>query len=551
MEIKYWIAPLFTALFLICGCTRTDSPEEVLLRELDRAVAARTGYQHRRHIMLDELDRQATEAKTIERQYDLLHRLTEESLNFNTDSALAASRRLSVLARKSGRPELQARAALCRANVLTHLGMFGEAERMLDSVALTPLPAPELDYSCMIKHMLYEYMAGQASDPELKTRYQQLTSIYRDSVGRLNEPGSFYDMLWRCDMHNAKGTPGEGVRQLEDYLSTHHITSREKALACYRLAESYRLTGERDRERDALAVSAINDMQTGVREYISLRKLALMLYEDGDYDRAYRYLNACMEDAAAGRSRLRLTEAGELYPVVNGVFIDTIERQRQRLGFGFWTMSCLAALLLVTTYLIYRQKRRTESARMALSEANSRLSNVNGQLEQSNLRLQKANMEIRENALLKEEFIASYMEQCTAYISKIDQYQKTLQRIAATRRYDELNKALRTLPSAESEARLFYDSFDETFLRLFPNFISDFNKLLRPGEQLTARIPGRLTPELRIFALIRLGITDSRDIARFLRYTPATIHTYRTRVRNRAKGDRDDLEKLTMQIGIA
>ena len=258
-----------------------------------------------------------------------------------------------------------------------------------------------------------------------------------------------------------------------------------------------------------------------------------------------------MEDAAAGHSSLRLMEAGELYPVVNGVFIDTIERQRGRLSLGFWAMSCLTLLLLVTAWLIYRQKRRTETAHKALSKANTRLNDVNAQLEQSNTQLRQANMEIRENAMLKEEFIASYMEQCTAYISKIDQYQTTLRRIAATRRYDELGKALRTLPSAETEAKVFYDSFDETFLRLFPNFISDFNALLRPEEAIEPRHPGRLTPELRIFALIRLGITDSKDIARFLRYTPATVHTYRTRMRNRAKGSRDDLENLTMQIGIA
>lgn len=533
------------------ACAGSEIQDSQLLDQLDCAVANRSEYQRQRHTMLDELDRQAKEATTIGQQYDLLHRLTEESLNFNTDSAIAANRRLSLLAQKSGSPALQARAALSRANVLSHLGMYGEAERLLDSLALTALSSAERDYSCHIKRTLYEYMACNASDPELKSRYQQLTAAYRDSVGRLNEPGSFYDMLWRCDMHNAKGTPADGARQLEDYMATHQVTTREKALAWYHLQESYRLAGQRDRQRDALALSAINDMQSGVREYISLRKLALMLYQDGDYDRAYRYLNACMEDAAAGHSRLRLMEAGELYPVVNGVFIDTIERQRQRLSLGFWAMSCLTLLLLITAYLIYRQKRRTESAHLALSDANTRLSDVNEQLEHYNRQLQKANMEIRENALLKEEFIASYMEQCTAYISKIDQYQMTLQRIAATRRYEDLNKALRTLPSAESEARLFYDSFDEAFLRLFPNFISDFNRLLRNDEPIVPRQPGRLTPELRIFALIRLGITDSQDIARFLRYALATVHTYRTRVRNRAKGDRDDLENQIMKIGIA
>lgn len=542
---------LLTTVVPLGGCSGIGSHGDRLLDDLDNAVDTRLDCQHQRYMMLAELERQAGDARSVEERYDLLHRLTEESLNFNADSALATSHRLSMLAERSGDRDLQARAALSRANVLGHLGMYGEAEKMLDSISMLPLSRTERDYSIFIRRTLYEYMADNASEPELKARYAGLTAAYRDSVGRLNETGGFYDVLWRCDISNAKGAPGEGARMMEEYIATHQTTARDKALAYYHLAESYRLLGQTARQRDALALSAINDMQTGVREYISLRKLALMLYLEGDYDRAYRYLNVCMEDAAAGHSRLRLMEAGELYPVVNGVFIDTIERQRHRLRVGFWAMSCLTLLLLVTAYLIYRQKRTTESARVALSDANARLNDVNGQLERSNRSLTQANAEIRENAMLKEEFIASYMEQCTAYISKLDQYQMALQRIVATRRYDELGKALRTLPSAESEAKAFYDSFDETFLRLFPNFISDFNALLRPDAQIEPRQPGRLTPELRIFALIRLGITDSKDIARFLRYTPATVHTYRTRIRNRAKGDRDELEALTMKIGIA
>ena len=140
------------------------------------------------------------------------------------------------------------------------------------------------------------------------------------------------------------------------------------------------------------------------------------------------------------------------------------------------------------------------------------------------------------------------MDQCITYIDKLDLYRKSLYKLISNGKTTELRKVLKSSSIIDDELKAFYNQFDETFLKLFPNFIEDFNKLLLPDEAIIPKNTWSLTTELRIFALIRLGITDSDKIAKFLRYSLTTIYNYKTKVRNKAKGDRNALESEIMKI---
>ena len=141
------------------------------------------------------------------------------------------------------------------------------------------------------------------------------------------------------------------------------------------------------------------------------------------------------------------------------------------------------------------------------------------------------------------------MDQCSTYIEKLDAYRRHLGKLAAAGKVQELYKDLKSSKQVEQELKEFYANFDDTFLQLFPTFVEDFNSLLLPDERITPKSGERMSTELRIFALIRLGITDSVKIAQFLRYSVTTIYNYRTRVRNKAAGNRDELETLVARIG--
>ena len=164
-------------------------------------------------------------------------------------------------------------------------------------------------------------------------------------------------------------------------------------------------------------------------------------------------------------------------------------------------------------------------------------------------KLKEANHSIAENSYLKEEYIGRYMDQCSVYLEKMDNYRRSLGKIAATGNVEELYKNIKSSKFIEVELKEFYTNFDNTFLQMFPTFVEDFNALLTNDERISLKTGERMNTELRIFALIRLGISDSVKIAQFLRYSVTTIYNYRTKVRNKAASDRNLLEQEVMKIG--
>ena len=180
-------------------------------------------------------------------------------------------------------------------------------------------------------------------------------------------------------------------------------------------------------------------------------------------------------------------------------------------------------------------------------DTNTLLQELNEELHHSNSQLKEMNHTLSETNYIKEEYIGRYMDQCSTYLDKMDLYRRSLNKIAAAGKVEELYKAIKSSQFLEEELKEFYANFDMTFLQLFPNFVEEFNALL--VEPMQPKAGELLNTELRIFALIRLGITDSTKIAQFLRYSVTTIYNYRTRVRNKALGERDEFEAKVMKIG--
>lgn len=211
------------------------------------------------------------------------------------------------------------------------------------------------------------------------------------------------------------------------------------------------------------------------------------------------------------------------------------------------SISLLSVFLLVAIFFVYRQMKKVAIARREVVAANARLQELNEELHQSNEQLKEMNHMLSETSYIKEEYIGRYMDQCSAYLEKMDLYRRSLNKIAASGKVDELYKAIKSSQFIENELKEFYSNFDNTFLQLFPHFVEDFNALLT--EPLQPKPGELLNTELRIFALIRLGITDSTKIAQFLRYSVTTIYNYRTRIRNKALGERDNFENKVGKIG--
>lgn len=543
---------IFLCLCTICMCrlhAADSSRADSLLLKLDQAIKERPIYMEQKELKLVELKRQLHRQIPDEERFAILGTLLDEYRSFNTDSALHMAEEREQIAIRLGNREYIDNARMNKADVLGMTGMYKEVMDLMRNIHIDRLPVDIHPYYYHIYRTVYGLMADYAVTAYEKKLYTELTDKYRDSLLLVNKDNLLIHTLIQSDQYNVRNEYDKAIRLLTDYLALQKDYEHDVAICAYTLSESYRLKGDKEKEKEYLIVSAMADMKTAVREYISLRKLAVLLYQEGDIGRAYSYVKICMEDAAACNARLRKLEILEIFPIINDAYQQKTEKQQEQMKWALVSISLLSLFLLLAIFYVYKQMKKVAAARREVIDANKRLKELNDELHLSNAQLKEANHSIAENSYLKEEYIGRYMDQCSVYLEKMDNYRRSLGKIAATGNVEELYKNIKSSKFIEGELKEFYTNFDNTFLQLFPTFVEDFNALLADDEQISLKAGERMNTELRIFALIRLGITDSVKIAQFLRYSVTTIYNYRTKVRNKAAGDRDLLEQEVMTIG--
>ena len=543
---------IFLCLCTICMCrlhAADSSRADSLLLKLDQAIKERPIYMEQKELKLAELKRQLHRQIPDEERFAILGTLLDEYRSFNTDSALHMAEEREQIAIRLGNREYIDNARMNKADVLGMTGMYKEVMDLMRNIHIDRLSVDIHPYYYHIYRTVYGLMADYAVTAYEKKLYTELTDKYRDSLLLVNKDNLLIHTLIQSDQYNVRNEYDKAIRLLTDYLALQKDYEHDVAICAYTLSESYRLKGDKEKEKEYLIVSAMADMKTAVREYISLRKLAVLLYQEGDIERAYSYVKICMEDAAACNARLRKLEILEIFPIINDAYQQKTEKQQEQMKWALVSISLLSLFLLLAIFYVYKQMKKVAAARREEIDTNKRLKELNDELHLSNAQLKEANHSIAENSYLKEEYIGRYMDQCSVYLEKMDNYRRSLGKIAATGNVEELYKNIKSSKFIEGELKEFYTNFDNTFLQLFPTFVEDFNALLADDEQISLKAGERMNTELRIFALIRLGITDSVKIAQFLRYSVTTIYNYRTKVRNKAAGDRDLLEQEVMTIG--
>lgn len=268
-----------------------------------------------------------------------------------------------------------------------------------------------------------------------------------------------------------------------------------------------------------------------------MQDLSLYLFRNkpDDLDRAYRYIQCSMEDAHFYNNRLRIVQISEKLPIIVQAFQEKSEKEKSRITFALVIITILSVCTIALLGYVYKQMKLVKRSRHELQTLNDTLNRLNTKLNEANH--------------TKEEYVGLFIDLCSSYIDKLDKYRERVKRKLMTKQVDDLYKMVNSTRHIETELEDFFHSFDNAFLKLFPTFIEDFNRLLSENEGIWPKKGELLNRELRIFALIRLGINDSSRIASFLRYSPQTIYNNRTKVRNKAR-NRECFEKDILGIGI-
>lgn len=520
-----------------------------LLKVLDSSVDNYQVFSNQKEEQLNKLKELLRYTNNDDQRYKICGQLYDDYKSYKSDSALTyAQKKLQIAEKMNNRWNLTD-AKLNLASIMGTSGMYKESMDILETINIQDNPDLKA-YYFHVYRTVYGFMADYTVSTREKERYNKLVSNFRDSLLVVNPPNSETHIMVKTDQLIANKKSDEAIKILLSYYPTIKNDKHTRAIIAYCISVTYQKQQNRENEKKWLIISAINDIQSATKDYISLRSLAFLLYEEGDIDRAYKYIKRSLEDALFCNARLRTYEISQMLPIIDQAYQHQSQARQRQLIISLISISLLSVFLLIAVLSVYRQMRKLSVARKDLSQANKLLNDLNKELSETNKLLKHSNETLSEANLIKEEYIGRYMDQCSAYIDKLDDYRRLLNKTATAGKIDDLIQTIKSKQFIEDELKEFYTNFDSTFLQLFPTFVEEFSALLVDNEEIQLKSGELLNTELRIFALIRLGISDSVKISHFLRYSLSTIYNYRTKLRNKSAVPRDEFESYVMKIGM-
>ena len=519
-----------------------------LLNELDRTIDNSQIYRTKKEAEIDKLNELLKFTSSNIQKYEIYDKLYGKYRWFQSDSALSYARKSLKIANQLDDINKTNTAKLNLASIMETLGMYKEATEILNKIDIQATPEIKGNYFG-VSSSLYLSMSYYAASDEEKNNYLTLRKKYSDSILKFYPVQSKSHLFTKSNQLIDSGKYQENLDLLLNYFPKMSDTDTDQAVVAYLISQTYQHKKDFELEKKWLIISAISDLRLEKKEYISLRALAFLLYKEGDIDRSYTYIKRSLEDALFCNARLRTYEISRMMPIINEAYEKQNETNHNQLVLFLVSASVLSLILLVILFLFFKQIKKLAKAKRAISIANKQSLALNEELKVFNEKLNETNTTLKEANLVKEIYIGRYMDQCSIYISKLDGYRRKLNVIVSSGKKDELIRAIKSKEFIDEELKDFYNNFDKTFLLLFPNFIEEFCNLLTDKEDIKLKAGELMNTELRIFALIRLGISDSVKISEFLRYSLSTIYNYRTKLRNKASGPRDEFEDNVMRIG--
>lgn len=542
---------LLSALLLAVTLTaQAQNDLKNALSQLDATIAHRDTYIANREQRIESLKSILGKSDFSDAQRYLLNQqLIDEYTPFQADSTIDYLYRNIELARRMNDTGRLDESRIQLAYLYSSAGIYLEAANMLQLVDTTRLDRKQLVDYYLARHKLNDELQLYSHDSVQGTQSWHLTVRYAQLIVDNTEPGSPTHLNFRLWQAINDRNYALAVELSETLCSTLPPLSREYAGASYMRALVADLMDDTLTAQVWFARSAMTDIQLAIRDNAALKSLANTLLDDDNIQRAMRYMRIVMDDARFFNSRLRPWQDALALHVIEEAYM--VRRQRMDAMYSVFVVSVVCFMLLAVGGVIFvlRQNRKLSLARLELQQANNRLNISNNDLKQINQRLAALNSQISEANEVKEEYIGIFLTMCSEYIDKIIDSRRHVRRLLRDGRIDELKKEYSPTDADNRELEEFYHNFDTTFLQLYPTFIEDFNSLLDKETRIEPKKGELLTTELRIFALIRLGISDSSKIAALLRYSVSTIYNYRSKIKAHTRVSRDDFEERIKTIG--
>lgn len=542
-----------------------DEPTQSLLCTLDDVIMNhKMQYREQRLKQINQLKVQARSA-TGHNKYNLYKEIFDLYSHFQTDSAQVYICKMRQLPAYKTDVVMQATLHIAQAEIMAVSALYAEALNELDKVPRSLINAEHIElrlYYYRIKRTIYGWMCTYYTKAsEQHQLWEEKTMNYRDSLLSFETIKNLNRDIVLADKYNALGQPQKAINMLKPYAAQ-ASEATPHPYVCFTLAQAYLLKGNRAKGVYYLTLTAIADLHNATCEYQALPMLAQILFDNGDVERAYSYLLCSMEDASYCKAGLRSIEASNIFPIIDKQYKQREKEQRQRDHVLMYALVALSFVLIGVVLYLRKQMQKLREMRHQQTRNNAELAAANQRMHEANEKLQAALQEVkntneelqntysqlRMTDKVKEEYIARYLNRCRMYLDQLAEFRSSTLRLIKNRHFEEVANQLKRDLNAKVEQTQFYADFDAAFLTLFPDFVSSFNALLQPEHQLTVKKNGLLNTELRIYALIRLGIHDTTRIAHFLDYSTATVYNYHSKIRNKAICPPEEFEELVGKL---
>jgi uncharacterized protein DUF6377 len=352
-----------------------------------------------------------------------------------------------------------------------------------------------------------------------------------------------------------KGKPDSALSNLYKLYKRTDLNQNQVALAASLIATIWKWS--KNSESDAIPYiidAAIADIRSSTKETTALQTLASIFYKNGNIENAVKYIEKANQDASFYNSRLRKVQVGTILPLIEGEMTNTIKYQKKKLQIFLILISILAVFLAVLVIVIWKQVKKLSIAKQNILEANEKQKIVNEELLEANTLKEKYNSELKvtnnnlqEANRIKEEYIGYFFNVNSEFFDKIERFKKSIDLKITDRKIDEIRFLVNSI-NLKREKEELIKQFDRAFLKLFPNFVSEFNELFKEEDRLLLKDDELLNTDLRIFALYRMGIHENEKIANILQYSVNTINTYKTKIKNKSVVPNEDFEDHIMKI---
>lgn len=545
---------LFVLMPLSLAAKTTDNIEQ-LFQSLDNAIAHSADYVKVREARIRDWEQKLKTARRLSSKYDACFALFEEYRSYKNDMALKYINQCMELAFRMGDKKKVGNAKALLAFQESTTGDYAESYDLLKSVNIADLDAEgKRNYLWACQH-LYGEMAYYSNVPSLKKYYAGKRNAYQAAIdSTFSHDDDLYLQMQEVRARDA-GNMKEALRLSDKRLSMTKPGTHQYAIVQFYRGLTYNQFGDEEQFLSCLLRSAICDVQLAVMDQGSLWELANLLNAEPDEQkRSHEYIKFAWQSATVFNTPIRSRQIMPVLTQIEEGYQKELSSSNQHLRL---MVACSALLLFVVMLLLYyvnKQRKRIAAAHHKLKEtnhalqlANERLNEMNHSLNEMNHSLNEMNQSLNESNKMKEVYIGRFLRLCAIYVDKIETMRKRVVKLVKAR---ELNKLLEQMQAGEAYMGELYEYFDSAFLKLFPDFVEEFNALLKPEERIVLEDDSRLSTTLRIFALIRLGIEDSSKIAEFLHYSVNTIYNYRAKIKNSAICDREEFEQRVKQIGM-